>query len=79
MDPTADLLPSRRRSQVVTAKTFDEIVFGGKADVLIEFYAPWCERKLFACAALRALCRARDAALVLPLARTRLGGAASLA
>jgi hypothetical protein len=25
---------------IVTAKTFDEIVFGGK-DVLIEFYAPW--------------------------------------
>ncbi|KAL3145268.1 hypothetical protein ABBQ32_001008 [Trebouxia sp. C0010 RCD-2024] len=27
--------------KVVTAKTFDEIVFSGK-DVLIEFYAPWC-------------------------------------
>jgi thiol-disulfide isomerase/thioredoxin len=27
--------------KVVTANTFDEIVFGGK-DVLIEFYAPWC-------------------------------------
>lgn len=26
---------------VVTAKTFDELVLGGK-DVLIEFYAPWC-------------------------------------
>ena len=26
---------------VVTANTFEEIVFGGK-DVLIEFYAPWC-------------------------------------
>jgi protein disulfide-isomerase A1 len=26
---------------IVTAKTFDEIVLGGK-DVLIEFYAPWC-------------------------------------
>ena len=27
--------------KIVTANTFDEIVFGGK-DVLIEFYAPWC-------------------------------------
>ena len=27
--------------KVVTAKTFDEIVFSGK-NVLIEFYAPWC-------------------------------------
>lgn len=27
--------------KVVTAKTFDDIVFSGK-DVLIEFYAPWC-------------------------------------
>jgi len=27
--------------KVVTANTFEEIVFGGK-DVLIEFYAPWC-------------------------------------
>lgn len=27
--------------KVVTANTFDDIVFGGK-DVLIEFYAPWC-------------------------------------
>ena len=27
--------------KVVTAKTFDEIVFSGN-DVLIEFYAPWC-------------------------------------
>lgn len=26
---------------VVTASTFDQIVFGGK-NVLIEFYAPWC-------------------------------------
>jgi thiol-disulfide isomerase/thioredoxin len=27
--------------KVVTAKTFDELVFGGK-DVFVEFYAPWC-------------------------------------
>ena len=27
--------------KVVTAKTFDDIVFSGN-DVLIEFYAPWC-------------------------------------
>ena len=27
--------------RIVTANTFEEIVFGGK-DVLIEFYAPWC-------------------------------------
>jgi len=27
--------------KVVTAKTFDKMVFGGKS-VLIEFYAPWC-------------------------------------
>lgn len=27
--------------KIVTANTFDDIVFGGK-DVLIEFYAPWC-------------------------------------
>ena len=27
--------------KIVTAGTFDEIVFGGK-NVLIEFYAPWC-------------------------------------
>ena len=27
--------------KIVTANTFNEIVFGGK-DVLIEFYAPWC-------------------------------------
>lgn len=25
----------------MTAKTFDELVFNGKSDVLIEFYAPW--------------------------------------
>ncbi len=27
--------------KVVTANTFEEVIFGGK-DVLIEFYAPWC-------------------------------------
>ena len=27
--------------KVVTANTFEEMIFGGK-DVLIEFYAPWC-------------------------------------
>lgn len=27
--------------KVVTANTFDDIVFSGN-DVLIEFYAPWC-------------------------------------
>ena len=27
--------------KIVTAKSFDKIVFGGK-NVLIEFYAPWC-------------------------------------
>jgi protein disulfide-isomerase A1 len=27
--------------KIVTAKTFDELVFSGK-NVLIEFYAPWC-------------------------------------
>ena len=27
--------------KVVTANTFEEVVFGGK-DILIEFYAPWC-------------------------------------
>ena len=28
--------------QVVVATTFNELVLGGKKDVLIEFYAPWC-------------------------------------
>ena len=37
-DPPAD---NSGPVKVVTAKTFDEIVFSGK-DVLIEFYAPWC-------------------------------------
>jgi thiol-disulfide isomerase/thioredoxin len=27
--------------KIVTAKSFDQVVFGGKS-VLIEFYAPWC-------------------------------------
>lgn len=27
--------------KIVTANTFEEVVFGGK-DILIEFYAPWC-------------------------------------
>lgn len=37
-DPPAD---NSGPVKVVTAKTFDEIVFSGN-DVLIEFYAPWC-------------------------------------
>ncbi|GAB4824055.1 hypothetical protein N2152v2_011101 [Parachlorella kessleri] len=28
--------------KVVTAKTFNELLLGGSADVFIEFYAPWC-------------------------------------
>ena len=27
---------------VLTAKTFNDIVFGKPRNVLIEFYAPWC-------------------------------------
>ena len=37
-DPPADNLGPVK---VVTAKTFDDVVFSGN-DVLIEFYAPWC-------------------------------------
>ena len=35
--PAHDMGPVR----TVTARTFNDIVFGGK-DVLLEFYAPWC-------------------------------------